>query len=160
MRPLELLLPLRGAEDVPSLDCDPVDAGHVGCGEDAFDFEEFGVALGPGGVGDDLPVLVLVEVHEREHLAADGFVTYPEDEVRSPLHGLDGVREGEEEGADAFGVHGASIWLRVAQRRRRQAGLPSVRSTYFENIADIPYRGRLRRHLWGEFYLSKKSRQD
>ena len=49
----ELLLPFGGAEDIPALDRDPEDAGHVGGGNDAFNFEEFGVALGPGGVGDD-----------------------------------------------------------------------------------------------------------
>jgi hypothetical protein len=49
----EFVLPLGAAEDAPSLGGDPVDAGHVGGGEDAFGFEELGVALGAGGVGDD-----------------------------------------------------------------------------------------------------------
>ena len=48
----ELFLPLGGAEDVPTLGCYSEDAGHVGGGDDAFDFEEFGVAFGTGGVGD------------------------------------------------------------------------------------------------------------
>ena len=107
----ELLLPFGGAEDVPAFGGDPVDAGHIGSGDDAFDFEEFGVALGAGGVGDDRACFVslargiAVEVDEGEHLASDGLVADPEDEVGSPLHGLDGVREAEEIGSDALGVH-------------------------------------------------------
>jgi hypothetical protein len=107
----ELLLPFGGAEDAPAFGGDPVDAGHVGSGDDAFDFEEFGVALGAGGVGDDRVCFVslargiAVEVDEGEHLASDGLVADPEDEVGSPLHGLDGVREAEEIGSDALGVH-------------------------------------------------------
>ena len=38
-------------------------------------------------------------------IAAYGLVSDPEDQVGSPLHGLDGVRESEEIGSDAFGVH-------------------------------------------------------
>lgn len=45
------------------------------------------------------------EVEEREHFAADGFVADPEDEVVAPLKGLGDVREGEQEGASALGVH-------------------------------------------------------
>ena len=43
---------------------------------------------------------------EREHLAADGFVADPEDEVVAPLQGFGDVREREEEGAGSLGVHG------------------------------------------------------
>jgi hypothetical protein len=107
----EFLLPFGGAEDVPAFDGDPEDAGHVGGWDDAFDFEKFGVTLRAGGVGDDRGCFVslargiAVQVDEGEHLAADGLVADPEDEVGSPLHGLDGVRETEEIGSDAFGVH-------------------------------------------------------
>jgi hypothetical protein len=107
----ELLLPFRGAEDGPAFGGDPVDAGHVGGGDDAFDFEEFGVALGARGVGDDracfvsLTRVIAVEVDEGEHLASKGFVPDPEDEIGSPLHGFDGVREGQKIGSKAFGVH-------------------------------------------------------
>jgi hypothetical protein len=104
----EFLLPLGGAEDVPAFDGDPVDACHVGSGDDGLDFEEFGVTLGAGGVGDHR-LAVGVEVDEGEHLAADGLVADPEDEVGSPLHGFDGVREGEEIGSDSFGVHAWSF---------------------------------------------------
>jgi len=45
------------------------------------------------------------EVDEREHLAADGFIADPEDEVVAPLEGFGDVREGEEKGADSLGVH-------------------------------------------------------
>ena len=45
------------------------------------------------------------EVDECEHLAADGFVTDPEDEVVAPLKGFGDVREREEEGAGSLGVH-------------------------------------------------------
>lgn len=106
---LELLLPLGGAEDVPSLDRDPVDAGYVGRGEDAFDFEELGVALGTGGVGEDAGAdVVAFQPGPGEHLAADGFVAHPEDET-AELLGFDDVRESEEIGADAFDVHPVSI---------------------------------------------------
>ena len=111
----ELFVPLQVAEDMPVFDGDPVDAGHVGGGEDAFAFEEFVVALPSGRVRDDcasfvlLRALIFIEVDEGEHLAANGFVSDPEDEVGSPLHGLGDVREGEQEGAGALGVHGCSI---------------------------------------------------
>lgn len=103
----KLLLPLTGAEDAPSLDRYPMDARHIRCRRDALDFEKLRVAFRTGGVRDDMPVLVVVQIDEREHLAADGLVAYPEDEIRTPLHGLDDVRKGEEVGADAFGVHGS-----------------------------------------------------
>ena len=85
-----------GAEDVPALGCYPEDAGHVGGGEDAFDFEKIVVAFGAGAVGDD-SLAFAVEVDEGEHFAADGFVADPEDEVGAPLHGLDGVGQGEDD---------------------------------------------------------------
>ena len=57
------------------------------------------VGAGEAGAG-------VVEVDKREHLAADGFVAYPEDEVVAPLTGFYGVGEGEEEGSEVFDVHG------------------------------------------------------
>src|ERR1700730_17418692 len=42
----ELPLPLEGAEDAPAFYGDPVDAGHVGGGNNAFYFKKFGVTLG------------------------------------------------------------------------------------------------------------------
>jgi hypothetical protein len=109
---VEFALPLGEAEDVPALDGDPVDACHVGGGDDAFDFEKLGVALGAGGVGDHRATfisLIAVEVDEGEHFAADGLVSDPEDEVGAPLHGLDCVGKGEDIGADAFGVDGCTF---------------------------------------------------
>ena len=50
--------------------------------------EEFGVALGAGGEHDDVwrrPMRSRVEADEGEHLAADGFVADPEDEVLAEL---------------------------------------------------------------------------
>jgi hypothetical protein len=108
----EFVFPLGEAKDVPAFDGNPVDAGHVGGGDDAFDFEEFGVALGAGGVGDQRAIfvsfvaVVAVEVDESEHLSADGLVADPEDEVGAPLHSLDRMGEGQDVGADAFGVDG------------------------------------------------------
>jgi hypothetical protein len=102
---VQLSLPLRETEDVPALDGDPVDAGHVRCGDDALNFEEFEVAFGACGVGDHR-FSVAVEVDESEHLSADGLVSDPEDEVVAPLHGLDCMREGKDVGADTFGVDG------------------------------------------------------
>jgi len=64
--------------------------------------------LGACGVRDDCPA-VAVEIDKGEHLAADGLIADPEDKVGAPLHGFDDVGEGEEEGADAFGVHVGSI---------------------------------------------------
>jgi Protein of unknown function (DUF3738) len=110
----ELGLPLGVGEDLPVFGSDPVDAGHVGRGVEALEFEEFGVALGAGRVGDDAGA-VCVEVDEGEHLSADGFVADPEDEVGAPLHGFDSVRKLEEEGAEALGVHGCKgtrYWVR------------------------------------------------
>lgn len=91
----KLLLPFGGAEDVPALDGYPEDAGDVGCGEDAVDLDEFRIAFGASGEGDDASAaLVLFETHPSEHFAADGFVAYPEDEA-AKLHGFEYVRKGE-----------------------------------------------------------------
>ena len=101
----EFGLPFGRTEDIPAGCGDPVGPCEVGRGRDAFDLEEFGVVLGAGCVGDDSAPAVFVKVDEGEHFAANGFVSGPEDEVGSPLHGLGYMRESEEEGADAFGVH-------------------------------------------------------
>ena len=100
----KFLFPLGGAEDVPALYGYPEDPGDVGCGEDAVDLKEIVVALGACDVGDNArAAFVLFKSHPGEHLSADGFVAYPEDEA-AELYRLHGVREGEEIGADAFGV--------------------------------------------------------
>jgi len=91
------------------VDGDRFGAGEVGGGDDAFDFEELVETLGVGGeaeVGAGEAGSGVVEVDESEHFSADGFVAYPEDEVVAPLTGFDGVGEGEEEGSEAFGIHG------------------------------------------------------
>jgi hypothetical protein len=49
----ELGLPVGWAEDGPVAGGDPVDAGRVGCGVEAVEFDELGEALGAGGVGED-----------------------------------------------------------------------------------------------------------
>jgi hypothetical protein len=114
----EFALPLRGGEDIPTAGGDPVDAGHVWRGDEAFDFEELRVTGGAGSVGDDelwvvgLRVFRFVKVDEGEHFSADGLVSGPEDEVSAPLHGFDHVREGEEIGSKAFGVHEGKVLLR------------------------------------------------
>jgi hypothetical protein len=102
----ELGLPLFGAEGAPGLHGDPLGASEIGRGGDAFDLDELGVVLGGRGEGDDLTVTDVLEVEESEHLAADGLVADPEDEVVAPLHGLDCMREGKDVGADTFGVDG------------------------------------------------------
>jgi hypothetical protein len=105
----EFLLPLGGAEDVPALYGYPEDAGYVRGGEDTVDLEEIVVAFGAGHVGDNArAAFVLFEPHPGEHLAADGFVAYPEDEA-AELYRLHGMREGEEIGADAFDVDAISL---------------------------------------------------
>jgi hypothetical protein len=111
----EFLLPFTGAEDVPVFDGDPEDARDVGGGKDAVGFEEFGVALGAGEVGDDAGAAVLFELHHGEHLAADGLIADPEDQS-AELLGLDDVGEAEEIGLEALNVHARSI-------RRLQAAL-------------------------------------
>ena len=97
------------AEDVPMLEGYPVGSGEIWCGDDAFDLEEFVEAVWAGGEGEDgfsePGVREVFEVQEGEHLAANGLVGYPEDEVVAPLPGLDDVREGQEIGTNSFGVH-------------------------------------------------------
>jgi hypothetical protein len=100
----ELGLPLGGSKGGPVFGGDPVGAGEVRCGLQALDFDELGEALGTGGEGDDT-VRAGREVHEGEHLATDGFVADPEDEVVAPLEGFGDVREREQEGAGSLGVH-------------------------------------------------------
>jgi hypothetical protein len=97
------------AENVPMFEGDPVGAGEVGSGDDAFDFEKLVEAFRIGGEGErgfgEAGATGVVEVDEGEHLASDGLVGDPEDEVVAPLTCLDGVGKGEEIGANAFGVH-------------------------------------------------------
>ena len=100
----EVLFPLRVAEGVPAAGGDPVDAGHVGGGDEAVLLQEFVEEIRPGSEGDE-GAAVPIEVEEREHLAADGLVSDPEDKVVAPLLGFDDVREMEEEGAGSLGVH-------------------------------------------------------
>jgi hypothetical protein len=96
------------AEGVPVLEGYPVSAGEVRGGDDAFGFQEFMEAVRRGGEGEygfgEAGAAGAVEVDEGEHLAPDGFIADPEDEVVAPLAGLDDVRKGEEVGADGFGV--------------------------------------------------------
>ena len=108
----EQVFELAGGQGVPVFEGDPVGAGEVGGGDDAFGLEELVEVLGVDGeheVGAGEAGAWVVEVDEGEHLAADGFVTHPEDEVVAPLAGLDGIGEGEEVGPEAFGVHVGSI---------------------------------------------------
>lgn len=106
---------LGRGEGVPLLDGDPVGAGEIGRGDDAFCFEEFGEAVGGGGEGED-GAGVVVEVGEGEHFAAEGLVADPEDEVVAPLHGFFDVGEGEEIAAEEFGIHDGD---RIAQIEER-----------------------------------------
>lgn len=120
----ELRLPLGGAERVPTFGGDPVGSGEVGCGFEALYFDEFGEALGAGGEGDDA-LGAAGEIDEREHLAADGFVADPEDEVVAPLEGFGDVREREQEGAGELGVHGEE-YRRALLTPRCQEGLALI----------------------------------
>jgi len=59
-----------------------MDAGDVGRGEEAVDFQQLGVAFEADGVGDDaVAAAVVLEFDPGKHLAADGFVTNPVDEA-------------------------------------------------------------------------------
>ena len=49
----EFALPLGVAPCAPALGGDPVNAGHVGCGEEAFALQQLSVTLRSGAVGDD-----------------------------------------------------------------------------------------------------------
>ncbi len=108
---VKVRFPFGGAEDVPALGRHPVDAGHVGGGDDAIDLEQIGVEFGTGGERDD-GATVAVEVYEGEHLSADGLVSDPKEQIGTPLHGFDNVGEGQDESAEAFGVHAGecSAW--------------------------------------------------
>jgi hypothetical protein len=137
----EFAVPLGGGEGVPVEGGDPLGSGEVGGRHEAFELEEVGVAGGAGGVGEDgvgfgrgwhrpIHAMVLhewgtrrllawlVEIDKGEHLAADGFVAGPEDEVVAPLHGFGDVREGEEIGAEAVGIHGRSIVRRWVTQKK------------------------------------------
>ena len=103
-------LPLRRGEDGPACGGDPMGAGEIGGGDEAFDLEEVGEGLNADREGDDGVLRAGgIEVDEGEHPAADGFVADPEDEVVAELHSLDDVRESEEEGSGALDVHAGSV---------------------------------------------------
>ena len=121
----EFALPAGCGEDVPAEGGDPVRAREIRCGDEAVELKEFDEAGGAGGEGEQrvgpaasggFRVRGLVEVEEGEHFPADGLVADPKDEVGAPLHGFGDVREGEEKGAEALGVHGGKVqgsWLEV-----------------------------------------------
>lgn len=108
MRGFELRLPFGGAEDAPPLDGDPVGPGEIGCGDDAFALEQLGVTFATGTVGED-GAAISVEIGEDEHLSAETFIANPEDEVGTPLHRLDDVRQGQQSSANLFGVHEVQV---------------------------------------------------
>lgn len=112
---VKVRFPFGGAEDVPALGRDPVDAGHVRGGDDAFDLEQIGVEFGTRGERDD-GATVSVEVYEGEHLSADGLVSDPEQQIGTPLHGFGYVGQGEERGAKAFGVHAGECSAAAVRR--------------------------------------------
>ena len=105
-----LLFPFAVAEDVPEFNGDPMDLCEVRGGIDAVEFEEIGVAIETGGIGEQKRAARAcnrsVQVEQSEHLAVDGLVADPEDKIIAPLHRLDNVRKGEEKGAKPFSVHG------------------------------------------------------
>ena len=96
------------AEDVPVFERDPMGAGQVGGGDDAFDLEQFMESFRRGGERQrslgKTGATGIVKVDEGEHLAADGLFADPEDEVVAPLARFDCVGEAEKVSADAFSV--------------------------------------------------------
>ena len=104
----------------------PVSAGEIRSGDDPFGFHQFMEAIRDGGEGEygfgEAGATGIVEVDEGEHLAANGFIADPEDEVVAPLACLDDAWKGEEVGADGFGVDlsvppSISFWLNSSIRR-------------------------------------------
>ena len=89
VRGFESLLPFVIAQNVPALSGNPVNAGEVRGGDDAFLLAEISEALRTGGKGGDVRLSRLKAQHE-EGLAADGFVAAPVEEA-SPLLDLDDV---------------------------------------------------------------------
>src|ERR1039458_9091313 len=83
---VKFALPFGVAEDVPTLGGDPMDASHVRGGDEAFDLDEFGVAVGAGGVGEDAVGACPVGIGggggggEGEKLGAGRLFPHPEDE--------------------------------------------------------------------------------
>ncbi len=80
----EEIFQLGSEEGIPALKSDPVGTGEIGRGDDTFDFKQLVVALGTGGeheVGASEARAGIVKVDEGEHLAANGFIAGPEDEV-------------------------------------------------------------------------------
>ena len=111
-------------------------SGEIGCGDDAFGFEQFVEAVGVGGEGEDRAGAGgvgcgIVEVEEGEHLAADGLVGCPEDEIVAPLAGLDDVGEGQEVGANLFGVHGVPP---SPYHSRKVSGFIDLHVVYFAKV--------------------------
>lgn len=135
-------------EGVPLLDGDPVGAGEIWSGEDAFDFQKLGEALGAGGEGEDGAGFVM-EVGDGEHFASDGLVADPEDEAFAPLHGFFDVGQGEEPGAEEFGVHdevkdsrsSEPASQRVGQRSRAEAWA-GRRTSRWSNLKGVFREGR------------------
>ncbi len=86
--------------------------------DDVFDFQEFCEELRSCSEGTNR-LLIIIEIQDGEHLAANGLVPDPKDQVRSPLHGLCHVWELPEVAACAFDIHGFQPFMAssIAQKR-------------------------------------------
>ena len=100
----QFVLPLRVAPCGPALGRDPVDARHIRRRHQTFALQQLGITFRAGTVGDDA-VVATIEIQDTEHLAADGLVADPEDDVVAPLHGRNDVRESQQQGAHAICIH-------------------------------------------------------
>ena len=130
----KLLLPDGLAMRGPGASGDPEDAGEVWSWNDVFLLDQDGEALRARCIGDNRFV-VAAEVDEDEHLAAESFVTEPEDEVVSPLHRLGYMGKCEEESAGSLDVHDESIGRKGVQSAGLQ--LPLV-PRFFPGVGSKP----------------------
>lgn len=107
MSAAKVLLPGPGVEGGPLGRGDPMHAREVGCGDDAFCLEHLGEGFNPGEKRADglAGVEVRIEGDYGEHLAADGFVADPKDEIVAELDGFDDMRKRAEERTGGRDVH-------------------------------------------------------
>ncbi len=78
-----------------TLDSDPIGTGKIGSRKGSFYFQQFSKTFRSRSEREN-SMFAPAQVGKHEHLSTNGFISYPEDKVISPLHGFFYMREGKE----------------------------------------------------------------
>ena len=104
---------------------------HIRSGDHSLVFHQLVETLRPGRKRHHPPVGVEIQVDQGKHLASNGLVPDPEDEIVAPLRCLFDEWEFAEEVASTFGVHGENYPSEAAALVRHPGtlGLPRIQQS-------------------------------